>query len=304
VTSSSAPQPELVEVADGTYAYVTPPGGWCLSNAGVLIGPEGAVVIDTLATEARARRLAAEVDALAPGPGRTLVNTHFHGDHNFGNCVFGPGATILAHERARLEMAATGLALTGLWPEVEWGDIRVTLPTLTFADTASLWVGERRAEVIHVGTAHTTNDVVVWLPDERTLFAGDVVLSGATPFTLFGSISGSLAAVERLRALDPVTVVCGHGPVAGPEVFDETVAYLRWVQTLACEGSDQGMAPLDVARDAGLGPFDHLLDGERIVGNLHRSYAEVPGAEAVVDPMEAFRQMVEFNDGVLPTCLA
>lgn len=299
-----AAEPELVELAEGTYAYVTPPGGWCLSNAGVLVGPDGAVVIDTLATVGRARRLAERVDALAPGPGRTLVNTHFHGDHTFGNGVFGPAAVVVAHERARVEMAATGLALTELWPDVAWGDVRVVLPTLTFADRATLWLGERRVELLHVGPAHTTHDVVVWLPDERTLFAGDVVLSGATPFVLFGSITGSLAAVERLRALDPVAVVCGHGPVAGPEVFDETVAYLRWVQGLAAEGSARSLPPLDVAREAGTGPFGHLIDGERIVGNLHRAYAELPGADAVVDPAEAFRQMVELNGGVVPTCLA
>jgi cyclase len=304
----SAPQGELVPVAGGTYAYVTPPGGWCLSNAGVIVGPGGTIVVDTLATERRARRLAEQVDALALGPGRTLVNTHFHGDHTFGNGMFGRGATVVAHEGARPEMAATGLALTGLWPDVVWGDVEVVLPTITVGDRATLWLGDRRVELVAVGPAHTTHDLAVWVPGERTLFAGDVVLSGATPFVLFGSVAGSLAAVERLRALDPVTVVCGHGPVAGPEVFDETVDYLRWVQDLAADGHARGLAPLELARQAAPGPFAHLIDGERIVGNLHRAYAELPGvdpaARAPVDPAEAFRQMVELNGGVLPTCLA
>ena len=100
----TAPPPSMIEVAEDIYAYIQPPGGWCLSNAGVIVGPDRALVVDTLATESRARQLLESVDGLCPGPGRMLVNTHHHGDHNFGNQVFGASATIFAHERARTEM--------------------------------------------------------------------------------------------------------------------------------------------------------------------------------------------------------
>jgi cyclase len=302
------PPAELVEVADGVYAHVQAPGGWCLSNAGVILGPDGAVVVDTLATEARSRELLATVDDLAPGPARTVVNTHHHGDHVFGNQLYGRAATVVAHERARQEMAETGLALTGLWPDVEWGDIELRLPTVTFPDRLTLHVGERPAELIHVGPAHTTNDVVVWLPDDEVLFAGDVVLAGCTPFNLMGSIAGALDAVARLQQLGASTVVCGHGPVTGPEVFDQTVAYLRWVQGLAAEGAAQGMTPLQVTREADLSEVAHLVDPERIVGNLHRAFAELgPDSGPLGRPLDVvaiFGEMVEFNGGELPPCLA
>lgn len=188
----------------------------------------------------------------------------------------------------------------------------MTLPTLTFSDRVSPHLADRRAELIHVGPAHTTNDVVVWLPDEKVLFAGDVVLNGCTPFNLMGSIRGGLTGVERLRELGAATVVCGHGPVAGPQVFDETADYLRWILRLATEGRAEGLAPLEVVREADLGGFAHLIDPERIVGNLHRAYAEMPPLDGTpdrqvdvdVDVMQAFHEMVEFNDGRLPTCLA
>jgi len=296
----------MTEVADRVYAYVQSPGGWCVSNAGVIAGPDGALVIDTLATERRARRFHESVERLHPGPGRTVVNTHHHGDHNFGNHVFGPAAAVLAHELAREEMAATGLALTQLWPQVEWGDVQVTLPTVTFRDRLTVHVADVRAELLHVGPAHTSNDVVVWLPDQRVLFAGDVVLSGATPFSLMGSVSGSLAAVGELSQLGAETVVCGHGPIAGPEVFDETAAYLMWIQELAAHGAAAGLTPLRVAREAGLGPFGHLLDPERTVGNLHRAYDELGGGQPgrPLDVLAVFSEMVEYNGGQLPTCLA
>ncbi len=114
----------MAEVADGVYAYIQPAGGWCLNNAGVLAGGDGTVVIDTVATVSRALRLRESVEAIGAGPVRTLVNTHHHGDHTFGNDVFG-AVTIVAHHAARTEMAESGLGLTALWPQVDWGEVRL-----------------------------------------------------------------------------------------------------------------------------------------------------------------------------------
>ncbi|MDQ1047521.1 MBL fold metallo-hydrolase [Streptomyces sp. V4I2] len=299
-------QETLTEVAEDVYAYVQRPGGWCVSNAGAIAGRDGAVIVDTLATQARAERFRACVDQLGVGARRTVVNTHHHGDHNFGNQAFGTSAEVIAHERAPAELIDTGLALTRLWPDVEWGDVRVARPTITFADGLVLETGEQRVELLYVGPAHTTNDIVVWLPRSKVLFTGDVVLADATPFALMGSVSGSLEAVERLRRLGARTVVCGHGPVKGPEVFDENEAYLRRIQQVAAAGLDAGWSPLRAAREAGPGDFAHLLDPERLVGNLHRAYAELRGGERgePLDVPSVFGEMVEYNEGVLPTCLA
>jgi cyclase len=296
----------LTEIADGVHAYLQPDGGWCVNNAGVLVGDDGVVVIDTVATQARAARLRDTVDQLGAGPVHTVVNTHSHGDHTFGNAVFGPSATIVAHTLARTEMADAGLGLTAMWPDVEWGDVRLRLPMVTFDDRLTLHVGDRRVELIHVGPAHTTNDVVAWLPDDGVLFAGDVVLSGCTPFHLMGSVEGTLRSLVRLRALAPDIVVCGHGALCGPEVFDQTESYLDWIRELAEHGVREGRAPLDVARDTELGPFGGLVDPERIVGNLHRAYSELRGDPlgAPLDVAGIFGEMVRFNGGRLPTCLA
>ncbi|MFG2110791.1 MBL fold metallo-hydrolase [Micromonospora chersina] len=297
---------DLTEIADGVFAHTQPNGGWCLSNAGVVTGGDGVLLVDTAATERRARALADRVAGLGAGPVRTLVNTHSHGDHTFGNGIFAGSATVIAHERARHEMAETGLALTGLWPDVEWGDVRVVLPDITFAEELTVHVGERRAELIHVGPAHSTNDVVVWLPDERVLFAGDVLMSTCTPFLLFGSVSGALAAVARLREFRPRTVVCGHGPVTGPEIFDLTESYLRRVAQVAAGAYPQGLSPLQAARESDWSEFAHLLDPERVVGNLHRAYAELAGAPpgAPLAATGVLAEMVEYNGGRPLTCLA
>jgi cyclase len=205
-------------------------------------------------------------------------------------------------------MAATGMALQGLWPDVEWGDLSLQLPTVTFAQSMTLPVGERLIELHYVGPAHSTNDTVVWVPDAKVLFAGDVVLPGCTPFCLMGSIQGSLEALARLRAFGAETVIGGHGQVTGPEVFDETERYLRRIVHLAKVGIAEGATPLQIAHGHGAGQFSELIDPERLVGNLHRAYLELERPElplgAELNVPEVFNEMVEFNGGRLPTCLA
>ncbi|MFI7353761.1 MBL fold metallo-hydrolase [Streptomyces avidinii] len=301
----------LDEVADGVFAYVQPDGSWCVNNAGLLVSQGRAVLVDTVATEARARRLRAAVLAQGRPVPSAVVNTHSHGDHTFGNFLF-PEAVVYAHHETRREMAAAGLHLTEVWPEVEWGAVQVVLPQATYRSELTLHVGGLTAELIHLEVAHSTNDTAVWVPERRVLFTGDVVMSGVTPFLPMGSVAGSLRAVARMRALDPAVVVAGHGVVGGAEVLDTTEAYLRWLQDLAREGVGAGLTPLEVAQEADLGPFAALLDPERIVPNLHRAFAEERGRahgaaldmSAVILEMGAVFQEMTVYRGARPACHA
>jgi cyclase len=202
-------------------------------------------------------------------------------------------------------MARSGLGLQQLWPDVEWGPVELTLPQVTFNDRLTLHTGSAEVRLMHLGPAHTTGDVVAWLPESRVLFAGDIVMNGATPFCLMGSVSGSLRAIDRLRALDPVTVVPGHGMSGGPEILDDCARYLRWIQHLAADALAHGLTPLEAARETGLGEWAGLLDSERLVPNLFRAGAEargcLPGEQ--LDEMAAFAEMIEFHGG-LPACHA
>lgn len=290
----------LVEVAAGVYAYVQPDGGWCVNNSGVIVGDGTTVLFDSVATQSRAERLRAAVDSVAPpGPSQTvLVNSHHHSDHTFGNSQF-PAAVTVAHDLARQEMIEAGQGLRTLWPDVVWGETPIVLPAITFHDQVTLHAGRIRVELIHVGPAHTTNDVVAWLPEQRVLFTGDVIMSGVTPFCLMGSVAGTLVALERLRELDPVVIVSGHGPIGGPELFQTTEDYFRWINTLALDGLAAGRTPLEVAATADLGAFATLLDPERLVPNLHRAWAELNGTPlgAPIDLMAAMQDMSTHHGG-------
>jgi hypothetical protein len=160
--SEAVGEPEMREVADGVFAYVQSDGGWCLNNAGLVLGESGALLVDTAATEVRARRLREAVIRAGGGSPRVVVNSHHHSDHTFGNFVF-DGSLIVAQERCRDEMAASGYGLCGLFPDVEWGDLELVLPTVGYRDELTVHLGNLRVELIHPPVAaHTTNDTVVW----------------------------------------------------------------------------------------------------------------------------------------------
>lgn len=305
---SRAEPPQTVEIADGIYAYVQLDGSWFLNNTGFLVGERGVIAIDASSTEARTRALIAAIAGISAQPVRTLVNTHHHGDHTNGNYLFA-GATIVGHDGVREAMLESGPTVRmPYWTPVEWGGIELEAPFLTYAEQITLWRDDLRVECRYVGTAaHTTNDSILWIPDRAVLFCGDLLFNGGTPFLLMGSISGAITAVGALRELDARTIVPGHGPIVyGPEecgaLIDRTLAYLRFVRDRAAEAYEAGLSPLDAGRETDLGPYADLLDPERIVGNLHRAYAEIEGGR--VDTAAALTDMVTYNGGRPLSCHA
>lgn len=303
-----APAPQLVEVGPGVWAYLQPNGSWYLNNSAFLTGRDGVVLVDTTSTESRSRALLDAVRSVTDAPVRTLVNTHHHGDHSHGNWLL-PEATIIGQDRCREEMVSAGLLGTLLFPDVDWGRIEVTPPFVTFSSALTVWIDELEVRLLHFGTpAHTTNDVVAWIPSLELLLAGDLVFNGGCPLAMQGSVAGWLATLVSLRSLGAARLVPGHGPVCEPDVLDGLERYLRFLQQVAAEGVAEGWPPLEAAqrfRDDLLGLFPGWSETERLAPNLHRAYAEARGEPlgAPVDLGAAIADMIAFNGGP-PHCLA
>jgi cyclase len=299
--------PHTDEVSDGIFAYIQPDGSWWINNTGFLVGRSGITSIDTCSTERRTRGFLAAIARVSPLPVRTLVSTHHHGDHTNGNNLL-PGATIVGHERCREAMLDwIGHPPAGVFEPVEWGDVHPVPPFLTFADHIDLWVDDLQVELHYIGCpAHTVGDVVAWIPERRVLFAGDLLFNGGTPFVLMGSVSGSLRALERLRAFPAETIVPGHGPVCGPEVIDRVAGYLQFIDNLAKRAHAAGLTPLQAAFETDLGQYRDWLDSERLVGNLHRAYLELDGGAQgrPIDLLMALGDMIAYNGGRPLRCLA
>ncbi|WBL36437.1 MBL fold metallo-hydrolase [Tepidiforma flava] len=184
------PPPTIEEVSPGIYAYIQLDGSWFLNNAGCIVGSRSATVIDTTGTEKRARAFHAAVRQVTQLPVSALINTHSHGDHTHGNFMFAPASAIIASERCRQEIIAAGHAAYALFPMVDFGDCPVTPPTVTFDERLNVYVDDLRVELLFMGPAHTTNDIVAWIPERKLLFSGDLVFNRGTPFALGGSVGG------------------------------------------------------------------------------------------------------------------
>ncbi|MGI9009470.1 MAG: MBL fold metallo-hydrolase [Streptosporangiaceae bacterium] len=301
--------PETIAVSDGVYAYIQPDGTWWINNTGFLTGPQGVISIDTCSTRHRTEAYRRAIAAVTPAPVRAVVNTHHHGDHTFGNCLF-PAAAIIAQEQARAEAIAFGPpAELPFWDGPDWGELTLEPPFITFTDQIALHSGDLRAEVRYTGKpAHTTNDSIIWIPDHSVLFSGDLIFNGGTPFVLMGSVTGAIEVLERVIApLGARIIVPGHGPVfGGTEPVERTLDYLRFVQRTATAGRAAGLTPLQAATEADLGPYATWPDSERVAGNLHRAYAELDGAPpgAPIDIVAALADMVTWNGGRPLRCLA
>ena len=299
--------PTVEEVSDGVFAYIQPDGTWWINNTGFVVADDGVVAIDSCATERRTRAFLDAVGAVTAAPLRVLINTHHHGDHTHGNHLTHP-ATIVGHQRCREAMIAMGIQhFEGVFETPDWGHLELAPPILTFDERVDVYAGDLKAELHYIGTpAHTDNDVVVWLPERRVLFAGDLVFNGGTPFVLMGSISGSFEALDRLRGFDADVVVPGHGPVCDPSVFDQLERYYRFVHDVATEARRAGVAALEAAREADLGEFAELTDSERLVGNLHRAMFELDGGPpgGAIDYVAAIGEMIAYNGGRPLRCLA
>ena len=306
----------LHEIAEGVFAWMQPDGTWWINNAGAItaVGDDGThaggtVIVDTCATHERTHRfLDAVRAATGSAPITMAVNTHQHGDHAYGNCLLPRETTIIGHAAMRAGLLADTIidGCPPVWtPVPDWGPVTKRVPSIAVHDRLTVYAGTRMIELHHPGyAAHTTGDVVAWLPEERILFTGDLIFNGLTPLVFMGSVRGARRSLEWLASFEPVVVVPGHGPlvddaaaIAG--VFETHDRYYRFVESVAAEGLRDGLTALEAARQCNLGEFAEWADSERLVLNLHRAYADATGGE--VDLLAAMIDAVEFNGGPLTT---
>jgi glyoxylase-like metal-dependent hydrolase (beta-lactamase superfamily II) len=298
-------------VGADVLAYLQPDGGWGWSNAGLVLGRDEALLVDTLFDlRLTSEMLEAMAHPLAGRPITTVVNTHANGDHCFGNELV-PEAEVIASRAAASEMPETSPGLLGQLVSADleeplagfvkrafgpfrFGEITLRPPTRTFDDRLELDVGGRRVELIEVGPAHTLGDVIVHVPDARTVFTGDILFVGVTPVMWAGPIGNWIAACDRIDSLGSETIVPGHGPVTDASGVAEVRSYLEWLRDEATGRFESGMSASDAARDIDLGPFAGWVDAERIVVTVDNIYNELDpsrpraGVLALIEGMAAY----------------
>ena len=225
-----------------------------ISNAGFVVTPAGVVVVDALGSPELARRLVAEIAKVTKKSIHTVVLTHYHADHIYGLQVFKDmGARIVAHTAAREYLTSDTARLRletsrqELWP---WVDEKTRLvPADEWLSGAKMLnVGGVLFDIQPVGPSHTAEDLVVYLPQKKVLFAGDLVFRNRIPFVGQADSRHWIEAMQSLLAFNAQWVVPGHGPISSDAKGDMTLTrdyllYLR--ETMGRAARD--MEPFDSA---------------------------------------------------------
>jgi glyoxylase-like metal-dependent hydrolase (beta-lactamase superfamily II) len=246
------------EIADGVY--VVPDGRVPLvPNVGIVVGEDAVLVVDTAMGPRNGERIREMAAALAGGRRLVLTITHFHPEHGFGAQAFHDAEIVYnrdqldeLHEKgaAYLEMFRTFGA--GVAHQLE--NVELVEPTSVYDGGAhEIDLGGRRVQLLTWGRAHTRGDQVVFLPDEKILFTGDLVEERC--FAIFpffppedADVDGDkwLAVLSQLEALEPVTVVPGHGEAGGADVIAEAREYITLLRAETHRLADEG-AGVDAA---------------------------------------------------------
>jgi cyclase len=270
------------QLAPNIYAYIQAKATWFWSNAGFIVGNDYVVVVDSLATVGLTQKFRNEIGKITDKPIRYLINTHHHGDHTWGNHVF-VGATIISHDRCRREAIQAGVTDPDVWntifPEFDFRGIAVTPADITFDKQLTLHMDGREIRLLYFGPGHTGGDIIVYLPEEGIIFAGDFIFLYSTPVSMDGSFAGWLRNLDALAKLGANVYVPGHGPVCGLEGLNLCRDYLVFVRSEAKKRFDKGITVDEAAKDIALGQFNQWPNRERILLNVERLWRESRGED-------------------------
>jgi cyclase len=265
-TNYKSPAFTFNKMADGVYLAIGTGSLVVMSNAVIVEGDRDVLVVDSHVTPGGAWALREELKTVTPKPIRYVVNSHYHFDHSHGNQIYGPEVEIIGHEFARQQILA-GKSIdspalefyVGGVPAVIKGleerlakaadpkeratiqdqldvqrnhlegtkAVRPTPPTATLTQSMTLYRGSREIRLLHLGRGHTAGDVVVFLPKERIVSTGDLLVE-QTSYMGDAYFTEWIQTIEELKKLDFDTVLPGHGQAfKGKAKLDHWQAYLR-----------------------------------------------------------------------------
>jgi glyoxylase-like metal-dependent hydrolase (beta-lactamase superfamily II) len=263
-------------------------------NTGIVVGDDAVMVIDTQATPKMAQVVVERIRSVTDKPIKYVVLSHYHAVRVLGATAYAAEHVICSEatremivERGAQDYKSEVQRFPRLFQAAETIP-GLTWPTITFNDRMTIWLGELQVDVIHVGRGHTKGDTVVWLPEERTLFSGDLVEYGATPYAGDAHFKDWPGTLQKLRDLKPLALVPGRGDALASEEAVEkgiagTQAFLGELYKAVSQSADSGDS-LKQAYDkamAALQPrygnwviFEHCLPF-----NVSRAYDEAKGLD-------------------------
>ena len=288
-TAAGMPEPKVVQLNARVFALLGPTGlpgpanqGYMV-NATLILGAKGAILVDTGSSDEVGAHLLKTVRRLTDKPVTHVINTHHHGDHVLGNSVFA-GAQIISSEKCRSLVESTGHDWIAIMENLIGRKLPGTRPVpagVTFSEdtlTEQTIDGVRMVMWVPLG-AHSPSDMMVFLPDDRLLVGGDVLVNQVVPVMRDGHVRNWLAALTRVQTFAADAIVPGHGPMM-------TMAEVRTLQQMMSAfysgveaGFKKGLSDAEIRPTLDLRAWQRLDGFETNMGqNINRAYLEVEAA--------------------------
>ena len=300
----------LHDIGNGIYAWSQPDGGWGWSNAGLIADSGQSLVVDTLMDIPLTEAMLSQYCDAEPKSMKVIdmvVNTHHNGDHCNGNCCCGD-AQIIAHVLTKEEIPKedSSAMLAVIDAAEEFGDLGAflkhsfgafdlkaipeRLPDRTFETELALKVGNKDIFLKHVGPAHSRGDTLIYVPEDKVLYTGDILFIEGHPIMWAGPVSNWIDACDYMLSLDVDVIVPGHGPITTKAGVQAIRDYFVYIRKETKSRFDSGMSFEDAAQDIALGDYSAWGDAERIAVNCATLYQEF-GSTEEISPGVAFALM-------------
>jgi glyoxylase-like metal-dependent hydrolase (beta-lactamase superfamily II) len=303
---------DLVKLSDDAYAAIALPGGDAAANAGFVITDSWVCVFDSHLTPDAAKELIAEIRKLTKLPIRYLINSHYHADHSHGNQAFAQDVELIsshatwqaqlnkdlpqlqryqqllpeqiARLKKELNSSISAMRAEEIRQELQQREqflnrisgLEVVLAGTTFDHTLSLRTLDRELQLIFLGRGHTDGDIVLWLPEERILFAGDLVSLGALPNLMDGYSKEWIDTLAAILKMKPEVIVPGHGLAGDDSMVSALRDFLQDLRKAVKSGMDKGLTLEELLKSIQApARFRDYRGQEFLPGAIERVYREL-----------------------------
>jgi glyoxylase-like metal-dependent hydrolase (beta-lactamase superfamily II) len=263
-------------VAPGVYLI----SSLSFSNCAYIVTDEGVVVVDTQLIPFFANEIIKEIKTVTDKPIKYAINTHWHTDHVGGNETFFPQTPIIAHEftrkiiEKRRKEQDEGIIDESL---KQLGEFKLTPPDITFDQSMTLHMGNKIIELKFFGGGHSGGDIIVYLPEEKVLFSGDLFIkgSGLPDYRDDANIDKHILSLKKIQALDIEKIISGHLEIAEKKDIQATIDKLIAFRAQVKKYVDSGIPPEKAAESIPFPENENPFYKQNFKKIIHKVYNDI-----------------------------
>lgn len=313
---------QLTKIDEGVYAGIVSPDGNAVGNSGVVIMGQGVLVFDTHFTPEAGRELLEQIRSVTSKPVRYVVNSHFHPDHTHGNQAMA-GAQLIGSTLTRRDMLDVDLSSMKKTAEVAQKQLEklrneisgeedpsriqalqrqirsreeylaamsrqeILPPFVTLDDSLTIKDGQREVQLLLPGPGHTEGDTILFLPDRKIAFLGDLFFNQAIPNVQDAHMLEWIKTLHEVLKLNADIFIPGHGPIGMREDVEAFLGYFEDLEALVESAIDRGDSMDQAVREIRVPEkYSFYLFQNFFPSNIQKMYSEIKALKIIQIPVE------------------